>query len=403
MKRLICAVAVVMACLVMVGGALANTYTDHVTTAPNGKGDLLFYPVYLAAEGLETKITVINTSLTQSVVAKVVVKSSAYSQELLDFLIYLSPTDMWVGTLKHGANGPVMSSTDASGPIMNPGQPLVAAKCAGDTNEIGYVEIIEAWSGSLGLPVVSKAKIKDAYDALIPPFLPTDTINTLAGSYQISIPVVGWEAADNAVVLKDYDNRAKLTPTVLTILGVGALNNIQEIDAAINKDFIAMTYNSSDDTGGTLHLFTFPTKQSNYTSCSRASTSLFFPADGKVKYKTNMFDNEELTTTDPDNPFSPQDPALITMDDEVNFKAMPAGIFDFGWALYSFTEGATDGTNLSGQVLNYDGAPVIPAVIDFKDGLSIRSAAWTDGTVTGATGPIPGYQYTSGAAVTAAQ
>jgi hypothetical protein len=368
-----------------------------VSTAANGKGDLLVYPVYLAASGLETQITVINTSLTQSVVAKVVVRSKVYSQELLDFLIYLSPTDMWIGTLKHGANGPIMFSTDLSGPTLTPGQPLVSAKCTGDTNEIGYVEIIEAWSAALGAPPLAKSVIKTAYDGLsgVTPFTPATTINSLAGSYKISVPLVSWEAEDNALAFKDYDNQFKLTAGVLTSIGEKAFNNVQEVEAAFNKDSIAMTFNSSADTGGTLHLFTFPTKLSDVATCARTSKSLYFPASGKVSYSLHLFNNEEKTTTDPENPFSPQDPALITMDDEVNFKAVPAGIFDFGWALYTFNEGNTPGVNLAGQVLNYDGAPVIPVVIDFKDGLSIRSGQWTDGAVTNAVGTLVGFQYSS--------
>lgn len=404
MKRFLCAVAVVMACLVVTGSALAETYTNHVSVAPNGKGDLMVFPVWLATGGefpIQTKFTIINTSLTDSLVAKIVFRSYVYSQELLDFLIYLSPTDMWVGTIEFGPNGPRVVSADASGPTLLPGQELVDANCDGDSNEIGYVEVIEAWSANLGAPPVAKSAIKTAYDAsaAFVPYAAGTTINSLAGSYLVSIPSIGWEATDTAFVMKDYNNASWLNPAVETLIGKDALNTTQEVEAAFNKDNIAMAYNSSDETGGTLHVFTFPTKLSNALApCSRTSrVSNFFPTSGKVNYGLKMFDNEERTTVDPSNPFSPQDPKTITMDDEVTFKAMPDGVFDFGWALYTIAKvGGTTGVTFTNQPLSYTGVPVIPTIIDFKDGLSIRGGAWTDGVVTDAAGTVlTGYQYTS--------
>lgn len=412
MKRFIFAVAVVMACLFSVGGALADSYTAHVTTAPNGKGDLVVYPVYMASEGLETKITVINTSLTHSVVAKLIVRSQVYSQEVLDFMLYLSPTDMWIGTLKHGANGPVMVSTDLSGPTFpSAGQPLAVANCSGDTNEYGYVEIIEAWSGTLGAPPVAKDLIRTTYEAFPIPYDVAQTVNTLAGSYMISVPAVGWEASDNAVVFKDYDNLTRLSVGLYTLLGQDSFNLIHEVDAAFNKKNIAMTFNSSSESGGTLHMFTFPTKQSYIAgNCTYAARfSPYFPDNGTVRYHMRVQDNEEHTTQDPDDPFSPtDDPEILSMRFELNIKDVLKDsiknipFFDFGWMLYHtfLDDKVTSSTNRSGQVLAYDGVPVIPVIVDFNNGLSLRTAAWTDGTVTDGVNPIPGYQYTAGLAVT---
>lgn len=414
MKRFIFAVAIVMACIFVAGGASARTFDKHVTTAPNGKGDLLIYPVYMASEGIETKLTVINTSLTECVVAKLVVKSQVYSEEVLDFLLYLSPTDMWIGTIKYDKDGknPIMISTDLSGPTFpEGGQPLAPADCSGDTNLYGYVEVIEAWSTiGLGGPPVDKKKIKDAYDAWNGG-TPAVTVNTLAGSYMISVPDVGWEAEDNAVAFRDYDNLTYLNPAVVTILGDLAENNTHELDAAFNKNSIAMAYNSSTQTGGTLHLFTFPTKQSydyDTKTCSRASKySPFFPADGKVVYKMRVQDNEERTTVDPDDPFSPVDkPVTLTMNDELNIKdVLKNGVpfFNFGWINYTFNVDSknTTSVNLGGETLTYTGAPVIPVIVDFNEGLSIRTAAWTDGTVKdGSNNVILDYQYSAATAVT---
>jgi len=113
LKTLIFGVMVMM----LATTAWAASPADHVKVAPNKQGDVLIYPFYAAIEGgFETKLTVVNTSRTESTVAKLVVRSEVHSQELLDFLIYLSPSDVWTGTLKWDAaeGGPVMYSDDDS-------------------------------------------------------------------------------------------------------------------------------------------------------------------------------------------------------------------------------------------------------------------------------------------------
>lgn len=417
MKRFFFAVALVMACLFVVGGVQADTYDDHIVTAPNGKGDLLVYPVYLAFPGFETQISVINTSLTRSVVAKFVIRSKVYSEELLDFFLYLSPTDMWIGTIKNVGAVPVVYSTDKSGPVYPLGntilnnKPIKVPYCSGDDNQWGYVEIIEAWSGDLGGPGLAKSVIENAYNQLGEDIPKDATVNSLSGSYTISVnsSTVNWEATDNAVVFSDYKNLKKLSVGATTTLGVDANNNPQEIDAAFNKDAIAMTFNSSADTGSTFHLFTFPTKQSYSDACTRSSKapSNYFPDNGIVSFKLRAMNNEEGTTSDPDNPFSPQPKELVlTLPDEVNLRSVLKNdatgeiFFDYGWFLYNFDKTLTEGTNRAGETLTYNGTPVIPVVIDINKTLSIRTSAWTDGTVTNGVNPIPAYQYTSKVVVT---
>lgn len=427
MKRFIGAVTVVMACLVMAGGALAFNYTDHVSVAPNGKGDLLVFPVYMATGGeypYETQFKIVNTSTTHSVVAKVVVRSFAYSKELLDFLIYLSPTDMWIGKLEYGPSGPRMVSQDKSGPVLVPGQNLAAVTCTGttgdkgvDSNQVGYVEVIEAWSANLGLKSpIEKSKISEAYDKSLTdpttpyPYTGAMTVDMLSGSYRISVPVLGWEATDNAFAMKSYDNMLYLTSAVETLIGTNARNTVQEVEAGFNKDAIAMTFNNNSVDGGSIHLFTFPTKFSDARNCSRVSTSgsAYFPVNGLVKYGKTVYDNEENSIT---NVFSPS-PTAPDMGDEVMSLAAPTD-FSVGWVLYRFARTNTVGATKFGLPLNYAGTPVIPTVVDFvggdNSGLSIRAGAWTDSAVTGefpaavgfdvaaatATSVIRAYQYSS--------
>jgi hypothetical protein len=88
-KRVVAAVAAAL----MAGSASA------VDVSREGTGDFLFAPAYFIGGGMTTDLKVINTSLTQSAVAKVVFRHPVTSAETLDFLIYLSPSDVWNGTV----------------------------------------------------------------------------------------------------------------------------------------------------------------------------------------------------------------------------------------------------------------------------------------------------------------
>ena len=92
-KRVVAAVAAAL----MAGSASA------VDVSREGTGDFLFAPAYFIGGGMTTDLKVINTSLTQSAVAKVVFCHPVTSAETLDFLIYLSPSDVWNGTVSCAA------------------------------------------------------------------------------------------------------------------------------------------------------------------------------------------------------------------------------------------------------------------------------------------------------------
>lgn len=86
MRRLLKYTAILLMVLMASSSVWAYSYCDHVTTAPNNKGDVLIYPWYLALDGgWQTKLTVINTDLENAVVAKVVIRSMKNSEELIDF------------------------------------------------------------------------------------------------------------------------------------------------------------------------------------------------------------------------------------------------------------------------------------------------------------------------------
>ena len=324
-KFMTSAIVAAIAVVFMMGTAWAWNAGEHVTVAPNGKGDAAIFPVYVAFSGCETKLEVINTSDVFSVVAKVVVRSPQFSQELLDFFIYLSPTDVWTGYLNYGPDGARMYSAEGSthpgtrttGPqpgwagivsTANPtGAPMDVAldDNACDINEMGYVEIVEAWHCDLGLATpVSKDAIEAAWLAQTTCASGIGTINSLAFHYEVNI-TPAYSAAERAVTLRDYDVTEKLSLGKETFLGSSAgstsRNSICEVEAVLAKNLIAMPYYAYNSPYDTFHFMTFPTK---YTAISPSPTcainsvrSPFFEqnadADYCIEFGLYWFDLEE--------------------------------------------------------------------------------------------------------------
>jgi len=316
----------VLALVVMLAASSAWAYQDakHVKVAPNEKGDLLVFPVYFTANGgWQTKFTVINTSGVYSTVAKVVIHSHYYSQELLDFLLYLTPNDVWTGTLTNDGTNVTLQSTDdsalaANGLFASASNPMnqvisqatcTAAKqttvYATDSRDFGYIEVVEGWFGDLAQgyyqsqlksgenaspPQVTKTYLKRVYDKFIsssggntcsdcapngtgalgsgyvvgqngiaPNF--DDTANILTGHYELQNSMMtGYDAAMKATVFADWDNYTPLTTAVATGFANNAADNTMgEIEAALAKQDLAMPYVNQ---GGnvTVHIMSFPTK-----------------------------------------------------------------------------------------------------------------------------------------------
>lgn len=78
------------------------------------RGQLLIAPVYKAGEGQSTEIRVVNPSETHAVKAVVSIRSSANSLEILNFNLYLTPTDVWTGELRNTGSGLELYSEDDS-------------------------------------------------------------------------------------------------------------------------------------------------------------------------------------------------------------------------------------------------------------------------------------------------
>jgi hypothetical protein len=365
-------------------------------------------------------------------VAKVVIRGWIWSQELLDFFIFLSPSDVWCGTLKWDADlGTVLCSSDDSiqtapclfDAVNNPiKEPLKAITCALNEEWMGYIEVYNNWSKLYGPPfgqVINKVDICNAFFAedVMPDNPPRDI---LTGHYE-QLFAGATTAADVPTVLANYNIQTRLLLGQETFLGENAINNICEVEAVLSKEQeYKYFYNKADKYA--IHWNTLPTKvtqiDENCVLRDPAVKGPFFVQHGELRnalwcfeFTYNYWDWFE-NDPDPDNPlFSP------TPKDERWWKCLEVEpffteppfikLFDEGWV--SWTMGQTvppAGVYATvcaaftdpWQVI-YTGAPVIDTIWFVGPyGLSILPGAWKDGTVLyddGAGGAVllPFYQY----------
>jgi len=448
MKRLLGNVALALAVLMVVSSvAMAWDFTDHVKIAPNRKGDVLIFPVYAAINGgWETKFTVINTAIDRSVVAKVVFRSAIFSQELLDFLIYLTPTDVWTGIIRYNATTgkpEVFSDDDSclvapSGVFATTANPFIAPintpqqPCTSDMYNIGYVEVIESAHTVAGArhPAVggtalldlntapaSKSALWRAYNewpATQNAVLVNDNINVLTGIEDFRNTSLNQRASLEATVLRDYGatrnpaNNQLLTVVRETFFGENnAYNSISEFEAALAKNDLAMYYSSQNLT---FHFFTFPTKYTRGATTNAPACTLFnnatfrspyFVARGNcIEYEAVNYDRSENSTM-AGNIISPSTTAQ--MCEEV--KYLSSFGYTEGWSRYTFSPPVTTTTildvqnrtappyNVSTTDGYYTGAPVIGTVMNLNstnDGYGMVAAAHTDGLVVDTTMIVTG-------------
>lgn len=436
MRRLLKYTAIFLMVIMSGSAVWAYDYTDHISTAPNNKGDVLVYPWYLALDGgWQTKLTVINTSLTNCVVAKVVVRSFKNSEELIDFLIYLSPADVWTGAMRVVAGKVVIFSDDDSAvysesPLTfanttNIVQPMFPLDCSDDADFLGYIEVIMAAYKPGFAPGVPKSRIFNGYRAtsladqnnapadattsigtMIFPYTTLTGVqgnpNCLAGYMQLQNETIGLSTTLAATTFKNNDTDVKLTTAVETRLGEQSRNSLTEIEASLSKNELAMPYVNGNHTA--LHFFTFPTKLTlRAPACETVSVlSPFFAQNATdrtseskwcVEYTVRPFDLQERTPAA--GPFSGGGSRELFCN-EVNFLASAAFPYAEGWAYYNIVAGQTNGFTDANLPLGFTGAPVIPTFL-YLGGLGLEASygAWTDGSVFRPTQVLlPAYQLT---------
>jgi len=329
--------------VIMGGTAFALTQYDHVKIAPNGEGDLIFFPWYLAASGgWQTQISVINTSSSYSTVAKVVIHSHNWSDEILDFLVYLSPNDVWTGYIRYGAQGTYIYSDDDSILVSKPGTSMVAAdvatyfasptnpvsmpffpvKCPAaskidsktDSTDFGYIEVIEAnATTALGAGKKSKDLVFNWYEynmingTVIPGAKVVNTANILTGYHEFqNVEAGSYSALSRGQIYADWHNLLPLDVSANTGLLSSSNNSIGELDAAMAKTDVALPY-IWKGAAATLHFFTFPTKMSfNYKDISSTTPCDTYIGKATSSKKLSDFWGREGTTGTPPAPYTPR-------------------------------------------------------------------------------------------------
>lgn len=90
----------------LAGAAGLATTAQALNLNPDGLGQVLIYPYYTVQNGLNTVISIVNTT-DQAKAVKVRLLEGRNSKEVLDFNLYLSPYDVWTAGLSAaGSTGP---------------------------------------------------------------------------------------------------------------------------------------------------------------------------------------------------------------------------------------------------------------------------------------------------------
>lgn len=364
----------------MVSGSAFAADLD-VRVSPTGVGDLLWAPAYMIGGGWETKLKVVNTDLTNSVVAKVIVRDNVRSEERIDWFVYLSPGDVWEGTLRcvaADANGQcaqseVVSDDDSVLVYQSNTQWASAANSAvypGGTGthraamaNLGYVEIVGVRAFP-GTPGTAKAAIKAAYDAVLVAsaglnvITPAETVNSLTGLATISNPLNGLSTSLPLFAVENYDNSR-----VATIGGNVVLDNANTSTAALERALwrtsFAVPYEVTGG-AGTMFSLTFPTKQT-YMGVAAPGQYVF---GSTVCITANVFDMSENTIQGSVFNVSPLPPAASTCVPEQAWLTMGTqvntGTFAKGWAQIGFQSPQVEVT--TGQL----GVPAISSVVNIR-------------------------------------
>uniref|UniRef100_A0A832A5V2 DUF4842 domain-containing protein n=1 Tax=Desulfacinum infernum TaxID=35837 RepID=A0A832A5V2_9BACT len=396
--------------LVLLAALIFATPAVAMNINVNNTGDALIYPLYVALDGgWQTKLTVINTSEQYSTVAKLVVRSWKNSQELLDFLLYLSPADVWTGTLKYdpALGKVVMESTDdsclveigvfasATKPLY---QPLVATSDPSDNGFLGYVYVINAATNptATGPSLAAKSGIFSWYHGLVggvsgaPLPVPAYPKNILSGYADISWMGTGSSFALKPVAVMNYQNKVWIDAGFETVLA--GLNEtsigLVRLEDLLAKKTVRLPYYNSSTKGHSFHFFTFPTKISGITDKHGfwwdIGTDRNSPADDKARAcavaGAKIFD-----TTEKFSVFSPS--PVAQMCTEIFWvEALPNIVpFPEGWIRYSFNSvpaiyDKQAGRGPGNPIVRDRYAPVIPFVVNVgPQGLFSLQTAWEGG------------------------
>lgn len=379
-----------------IGAMLVAGSASAVQKSKDGVGDLLLAPAYMIGGDMSTNIKVINTSSTQSVVAKVIFRHPVTSAEVLDFLIYLTPSDVWTADVTCAAadaNGTctksVVTSKDDS--MQSDGGDFGSATTAAvivsdaSTNgraalpNQGYFEVVmsSAFDVTPFKPGVKKADLLKAHTDSPDLVAVASTPNVLTGAVTISAGAIG-KATLPMVALEDYDNNTKAIVGRLTGLDDPvARTSVADVEDALWVNNLSVPYQMAAG-GFSIALFNFPTKltYNNVTDGQYPFAANTFNADGSVKaygkicINADVYDNFENTIIGATFNVSPLPVAAATCLDEMQWLVFGSNIatkdFSEGWARVRFQSptNAVAQVRLPAQSAN-TGRSGAPAIVSY--------------------------------------
>ncbi len=155
-------------------GTAASMQAGAVNLGTDNTGEVLIYPYYTVRNGYVTSLSVVNSSTSETKAVKVRFLEGKNSAEVLDFNLFLSPRDVWTGSVAQDPAGATLTTTDrscTSPPIPAAGQAFsnlyyTGGSTAGagtadrggdglDRTREGYVEIIEMGVVSLAAVITA--------------------------------------------------------------------------------------------------------------------------------------------------------------------------------------------------------------------------------------------------------
>jgi hypothetical protein len=321
---------------------LTRDDSTRVTVGQNGYGDVLLGQFYESLFNYTTKIKVINTASDRAVVAKIVFRSSIRSCDVLDFNIYLTPTDMWEGEVRLNADGNVeIYSTDdsvladthyewdgtaACNPFRGtwaseatPFQQTFYTDCLlpGDINGQGHFEVYGlasynatpplskntlalAYGQIAEVPFVDAAKLV-ACDFNLNATIDEDCPNVLIGSVILANSGYGdQKVAINMIALKNWNNAAQyISVENENTLNNSRFNSIAEVEACLAKTNYTVPFDfSSTGYMDVLLINTLPTRYTSEWSSYIKRSGYPGLAGGVCGLEYKVYDMEETRIMD---------------------------------------------------------------------------------------------------------
>jgi hypothetical protein len=416
----------------LASGVAFSGNASALEVAADGTGQVLLAPVYMvdvkgSPQG-PTYIRVINTSPDHAVKARIGFRSQINSTEVLDFIIYLSPRDVWRGMIVNVNGQAYVKSTDDSVRNLPNADSFASIKgtpanvkmfdvalAPDDNNEMGHFDIIAGYSvkGTVQTPKgpitikqgMSKFDLAKIFDtslgsatqpnsllalnkndcpagATTTCMIRTDEPSSVQLRGEVSMVLFG-ERYSYTMTALDADDKGNVISNPFFDVGVtqginlgsefpgAGMDNILEIETALAAKSYGASYENGD--GTSVVFVTFPTKYRHLRSdvCQigkiEDTWTPPFNSTGSMGYSISQFDNQEHGVGNTVEP-----PTSVSGDLAATPDAGTAITPEVEWFLpaWNFASGWYSVVMNEKTGCPYSGAPAIVYTMTFRDNFS---------------------------------